>query len=213
MLETLYRSLLKLYPRSFQEEYGDAMVEVFREDRGALHHFADLLVSVPREWISEQDPEEGALRLPAEFVSEVADRETRDNQWLSFTAMAAAMVLVSIIGWEFAGSFLVVSYICTYGLLMRGAKYLMRRYWGSFGVRLDGNTLTLYSRRGQYRVTRESARELVESPGRGLTISREGKRDVWIPAGLDGYEGLKDRLSDWRPVRVIPDSDGRILKI
>jgi hypothetical protein len=212
MLEALYGQFLRLYPRSFREEYGEAMLAVFREDGRSLRHFTDLFVSVPREWLTDHPAAEpGSLRLPPEFVAKVAENDTRDSQSIAFISFTITAFAVALAGWKQWGAFLVVFYTTVNSLCTEFAKYCKRRYWASFGVTIGDNVLVISSREGSHRVRRDTVKGLIESPGRGLKVIREGKRDIWIPAALTGYEQLRQELSTWR--KLIRSGPGRILDI
>lgn len=212
MSETIYRWLLKLYPKRFREEYGAAAMQLFRdrlrEERGVLGRLrfwvdviADLAVSIPREHRRRQG-EAGAYRLSEEAVAELVKRSIIAPA----TFFAVFLMLGFAAGWfgESERVFLFAAYL---PLAAIGARRLLhirasREIWRSYELSLEPDRILQKNRVRSLALHRNEVFKINESQY-GLLISGEsGGRGITIqiPACLNGYPQVRERLSEWMPI-------------
>lgn len=79
---------------------------------------------------------------------------------------------------------------------------LIRRTWEGYELVLAGETLIQrQASRPEIRLRREQVTGIQERPGRGLLLrAAEPGQSIHIPAGIDGYTGLRAHLAAWAPV-------------
>ena len=220
MSEKILQWLLRLYPRRFRSEYGDAMRQLFRDRMGAetgilgrlrlwLDLLRDLAISVPRE--HRRRPrlavaECVGYRMSEEAVAEMVKRSHIRELPSIFLSLAVGAML----GWMgHAPRWLLCA---VYGLLMFLSAASFRGLgrwkdqWRSYELILDGDRIqrvehgvvTLTLQKGE--VTR-----LLERRDAGMTIcTQDPRRSIWVPSVLNGYEDLRARLAAWGPVAEPP---------
>jgi hypothetical protein len=131
-------------------------------------------------------------------------------KWLTPVFVVLVLVLLAVIAPRgplndnvtrgFAGFLLV----CTvWFLLAQGlGRRRGRRLWASYELSLSDDVVRLSSaaRRSPLEIRRADVTQVVESPGRGLTVlTAEKSRTVFVPAQLVGYDEARALLVTWGP--------------
>jgi hypothetical protein len=91
------------------------------------------------------------------------------------------------------------------GLLVVGSATILRltrRAWEGYELHLAGDTLIQRSAyHPEIRLQRQQVASIQEHPGRSLVVrSAEQGQDIHIPAGIEGYAGLRSIIASWAPV-------------
>lgn len=216
MSENFFNWLLKLYPRRFQREYGEAMRQLFqdrlREETGFVSRarltfdiLLDLAISVPREHSrpdSAAPIEPGRYRLSEEAIARMARGRHSRELWVAFGSIGVCYV----IAWMGGAPRLALSAI--YGLAAVMGMMAVVRHSSRFKHTIRGYALMLNEDEIQQTGGRLLPRSLHRSEMAKLTEynfgtmieAQERSKSIWVPSGITGYEDLKTRLSAWAPL-------------
>ena len=229
MSEKIYAWLLKLYPVRFREDYGTYAMQLFcdrlRTERGIfrklrfwLDLIVDLAISLPREY-RRQSPVEPELRgyRISEGAVTAMKRSTAVGD-VCFTIFLLLGVTAGSLG-SAEHAFLFATYIV---LAIAAAKRFcsiqgVGEYWRSYQLVLEADRLqqTQHGRivtmlRGEVVKINEDQHGLTIISFSGLTpdkiwvpVSPDQAKTIWIPAGLTGYQQVRDRVLQWVPGNFI----------
>lgn len=220
MSERIFASLLKLYPLRFREEYGAPAMQLFRErlqaEQGFLKRFrlwldiiADLTVSVPREHRRPIHPESnrGGYDLPVGAVNAICRRK-KAELLLPFCIFR---LLGVVAGW--LGHSERIPLLAAYAVLtilgMNWCKSMgaFRKQWRSYELILGADRIQ-QRRYGQDRtLLRSEIRQIFERPQglHVLSVTRSSPRTILVPVGVNGYQEVRERLSEWMPITQTPE--------
>jgi hypothetical protein len=214
MSEKIYGWLLKLYPARFRAEYGAAVMQLFRDrlraERSIFGRFrlwldviADLAISIPREHWRPNPAQStvGGYRLSEEAVTAMWKR--------SAAAPAVFVVIFGALG-------LTAAWLGNSPRALLFAAYLPLAIFGMMRVRSLGR---FKQRWRSYELMVEADRIRQRQPGRDLVVLRseivkvnESQHELYviairagrpmviqIPAGLIGYQQVRDEVCQWAP--------------
>ena len=212
MSESIYRWLLRLYPRAFREEYGAAALQLFRDrlnaERGLFARcrlwwdvLGDLAVSIPREHRrgpSVPPPQPGAYRLSEEAVEAMVTKQRR--AWLSL----AALVLWFVLGWlgDAPRVLLMAGYFLMALVLVAGTtRHLMGARRHLLGLELIlGDDRIERKQPGLDLTLQRSEVARVSEVDEGLLVSGPDRRVIWVPSRVNGYAQIREHLARWMPI-------------
>jgi hypothetical protein len=154
------------------------------------------------------DPEPKTYQLSPEAAEKLAWKQVVSGLLASTLAMAVFVLVVV----EFADSDQRVGLVFVAGatlaavftmLVIRSGRF--QKDWESYLLQLDENGV-LRSRNGTepMRILRNQITSVWEVKGRGLTLrSSDRGRQLFIPAGLAGYEEVRGIISQWKTPRTL----------
>ena len=212
MSERIYRWLLRFYPARFRAEYGEEMLQLFRDrmrKEPELRVWADVLpdaaISIPREhW---RRPVRAATatvgyRIPEEWLDRMV--------WRGHVREAPVLVLCLAAG-------LAIAWLGDAPRLVACAVYAVlalpiamplvsiRRYkdrWRHLELLIDGDRIQQCERgRVTLSLERDEITRIIETRAGGIAIqTADPRRALWIPALMNGYAELRARLAEWAPL-------------
>jgi hypothetical protein len=212
MSEKIYGWLLKLYPARFRTEYGASAMQLFRDrlraERGVFQRIrfwidmiVDLAVSIPREhWRPNwARPVVGGYRLSHETVTTMCRREIVAPALFFYFFLALGFTA----GW-FGNSWrflLLATYLSLAVLGMNGFRDFreLRKRWLSYELILGPDRIQQKQHGHDLTVLRNEIVTINESQLHLHIIGiREGRPiTILVPAGLIGYEKVRDHVSQW----------------
>jgi hypothetical protein len=220
MSEKLDGWLLKLYPARFRGRYGASAMQLFRDrlraERGFFRRLrfwfdvvADLAVSVPREYWRQSPAEanSGGHGLPEEAVSAMC-RQRIVVPAVVFYVFVALGFITGLLG-NSERVLLCVAYLL---LAILGMEQFLNI--GKFKERWRSNAVILGTDRIQERyfghdftILRIEVARIIEGSQGLLIITRvvSRQRTILVPAGMTGYQEVRQRLSEWTPITWRPE--------
>jgi hypothetical protein len=220
MPEKIYAWLLKLYPARFREEYGASAMQLFRDrlhaERGFRERFrfwldvlSDLAISVPREH----------CRRAAVHQQVVGFRLSGEALAVMYKRKMAALVIPFCVfgalgfttGW--LGNSAHVPLLVAYSFVaILGAKEFLsmgafRKQWRSLELILGTDRIKQKRDGADLTILQSEVLRLIES-SRGLLIVGgvwNRPRTIVVPAGLNGYQEVRNRLCEWLPITQQPE--------
>jgi hypothetical protein len=223
MSEKILQWLLRLYPRRFRSEYGDAMRQLFHDRMGAetgvlgrlrlwMDLLRDLAISVPRE--HRRRPRVAVVECVGYRMSEQAVAEmVKRSHIRELPSTFLSIALGAMVGWM--GHAPLWPLCAVYGLLMFLATASLRGLgrwkdqWRSYELVLDEDRIQQIERGGvTLTLLKTEVTRLLETRDLGMAIqTQDPRRSIWAPSALNGYEELRARLAAWAPVEESPQSD------
>lgn len=222
MSDKILRWLLRLYPRCFRAEYGDAMLQLFRDRMAAetgrldrlrlwMDLLGDLAISVPLEhWRRPHftAAEPGGYRMSEEAVAEMV-RRSHIREVPSLFLSIALGVLIAWFGraprWPLCAVYgLLTSFALTSLLGLRRFK----DNWRGYGLIVQEDRIQQIER-GAVTLTllKTEVTRLLESRDLGMAIqTQDPRKSIWVPSVLTGYQDLRATLSAWAPVAEPPEN-------
>lgn len=217
MSDRLLQWILRLYPAGFRAAYGEAMLQVFRDQlrdapgwSGRARVWLRLLFETPGAAMAEhhRPPEspQGYTVSAAGYRAMVRSGHLGGHflaPWFVATLLALAWLPGSRAAWLPAAAGVA---------LLLASRSRFRAHWRGYGLRLDETSL------GEFRYgalvhscALADIQRVVEAPGYGLSVlARAPSRSLWIPASLTGYGELRERLGARTRIEVIsPRHHGR----
>jgi hypothetical protein len=215
MSDTVFRFLLKLYPRRFRAEYGDAMRLLFHDRMHAETGFVgrlrlwmdilrDLVISAPRE--HQRSPRFAAAGSERYCISEEGLREMgrshRRRALSVFVALAVGFLLASF-GHANRWQTCVVYGIATvFAIVPLRNVERSKHHWRGYELILKEDCIQQIGHNGLTRKLQKA--EIVsvfETGDLGLAIKGQDHRNsIWVPSVLSGYDDLRARLREWTPI-------------
>lgn len=218
MSEKLYARLLCLYPAEFRKQYGEAMLQLFRDRLRADPSWS----GVARVWL--EVAYDLAVSVPKQhFARPSRARDTSEGFWLSEEAarkmltrthlQPAGSVLLAValgIGIGILGDAPLLLLLALFSPLIIATMFAfsqrgqMLKQWLGYRIRLDGERIVLLrSGRDPLTVERSEIARLIETPGLGLAIGTGNPRkSIWAPSLLTGYDDLRSTLAAWAPIEM-----------
>jgi hypothetical protein len=221
MSEILFGVLLKLYPRRFRDEYGEAMERLFHDRLraetgffGRLKLWVDLLgdaiVSVPREYWrrprTAAAPVSG-YRMSEEAVSEMAKRTHLREGPMAFLWLAIG----ALVGWmgkadarDLCWMYAIMALLAV--LPLRGSCKF-KDHWRSWELILGEDGIRQVEDGGlAVAVRRDEVTKILETIGMGMAIqTSDPYKGIWVPSAASGYAEMRQRLADWAPIEELAD--------
>ena len=214
MSEKLYGWLLKLYPARFRAEYGTAVMQLFRDrlrdERGIFGRFrlwldviADLAISIPREHWRPNPAQStvGGYRLSEEAVAAMWKR--------SAAAPAVFVVIFVVLGLTVAllGNspralvFAADLPLAIVGMIWFRSVTRFKRRWRSYELIVGADRIQQKQHGRDQTVLRSEIVKVNESQHELHVIGFRAGRPmvIQIPAGLIGYQQVRDEVSQWAP--------------
>ena len=220
MSERIFAWLLKLYPLRFREDYGASAMQLFQDrlqaEKGLLKRFrlwldiiTDLAVSVPREHRRPIHGESNTAgyHLSEKAVSAICKRK-KAELLLPFCIFG---VLGLVAGWlghsERIPLLAFYAVLAIIGLKEFKSMRAFREQWRSYELMLG--TDRIQQKRHGYDLTllRTEVLRIIERP-RGVdvvSLSGNHPRVIIVPVGMNGYQEVRERLSEWMPITEAPD--------
>jgi hypothetical protein len=225
MSEKIYAWVLKLYPTRFCEEYAASALQVFRDrfraERGLFRRLRfwldiiiDLAISLPRErWRREAfgSKMEGSFHISEEVVAALTKRAIASA---IFVSIFIAIGLTA--GWlGNANHILLFAEYFAFAIYSIWQLLSVGRNWRSYQLILEAGRLRQTQRgynvtilKGQIIKINEDQYGLSVFALRGHSqttiggqidqrLAREGAASIWIPAGLTGYEQVREQMLQW----------------
>ena len=216
MSEKVYGWLLRLYPRRFRREYGDAMCQLFRDRVNAEHStfgmvrlwfeiVRDLVVSVPRQHLERpsriRETQEGYC-----LTEEAARLMVKRSHLQPLSAVALTITCGIAIG--IAGDAPIGAVLAIYSPLFVPAFLSLRQTrrmtddWLGYRLIVESDRVVLTRTSAQpVTILRSEISRLIETSGLGLAITTENPRhSIWAPSLLTGYADLCSALETWAPI-------------
>jgi len=214
MSEKIYAWLLRLYPGRFRDDYGTSAMQLFgdrfRAERGVFRRFrfwldvlADLAISIPREHWRQNSvgPNAEGYRLSEETVTALTKRG----------AVAPAVSLSVFVALGFTAAWLGNSErVLVFAAYLPLAILAMTRFRriGVWEKRCRRYRLIVETDRLQEKhygghdltLLRSEIVKINEDQYGLVVISFSGDRaaTIAIPAGLTGYQQVREQLLEWR---------------
>jgi hypothetical protein len=219
MSDAVFRFLLKLYPRRFRAEYGDAMRLLFHDRMNAETGFIarlrlwmdllrDLVISVPRE--HQRSPRFASAGSERYRISEEGLREMGRNHRRRLLSVFFALAV----------GFLIASFghanrwqICVvYGLATLFTIALLRKvessthHWRDYELILKEDGIQQTGHSGlTLKLQKTEIVSVFETGDLGLAIQGQDlRKSIWVPSVLSGYDDLRARLREWTPIEKTP---------
>lgn len=221
MSERIFAWLLKLYPLRFRQEYGASAMQLFRDrlraEQGLLKRFrlwldiiTDLAVSVPREHRRPIHGESNTAgyHLSEKAVSAICKRK-KAELLLPFCIFG---VLGLVAGWlghsERIPLLALYAVLAIVGLKEFKSMGAFREQWRTYELILG--TDHIQQRRYGYDLTllRSEVHQIIERPQLLQVVSGSWPnrpRTILVPVGMNGYQEVRERLSEWMPITQAPE--------
>lgn len=221
MSERIFAWLLKLYPPRFREEYGAFALQLFRDrlqsERGLPKRFRlwldiilDLIVSVPREHRRplHRELNTAGYHLPEKAVNAICRRKKAELLLPSciFGALGVSAIWVGH-SERIPLAALYAVYLAIANLMAFKRRGAWRRQWRSYELILETDRMEQRRYDQDLTLLRSEVRRIIERPQGLLVLSLIGNspRTILVPAGLNGYQEVRERLSEWMPVTQAPE--------
>jgi len=220
MSERVYRWLIRLYPRAFQEEYGAASRQLFRDRWNTERSFlarcrlwfdvlGDLAISIPREYRRPVSPKPvSGYRLSEAAV----DAMPQHSLVPPFLALLTALIM----GW--LGDAPHVPLFIGYALLalpLTGGplwhKRTARRHLLSLELFLEPDRIERKQAGCDLTLERSEIARIFEGAG-GLIVSGPDRKMIWVPRRLNRYEQVREHLAAWMPIET-PEPPEHALRV
>ena len=212
MSERIYRWLLRLYPARFRGEYGDAMLQLFRDRLRAEPRlrlwadvFRDAAVSIPREYWRRPMP--GATvttgyRVPEEAIDRLVWRGHIREIPFIFLCLGAGLTIAWLGDapqWPACAVYALLA--VPVAMPLAGIRRHQHR-WRNLEFLADTERIQQCERGAPtLSLERSEITRVVELPGGGMAIqTADARRSIWVPALLNGYPELRGRVSAWAPL-------------
>jgi hypothetical protein len=225
MSEKIYAWLLKLYPTRFRDEYAASALQVFRDrfraERGLFRRLrfwldiiTDLAISLPRErWRREAfgSKMEGSFRISEEAVIALTKRAIASAIFVNIF-----MAIGLTAGWlGNANHILLFAVYPAFAIIPMRQLLSVGRNWRSYQLILEAGRLRQTQRGNDVTILKGQIIKINEDQygmrvfglrGHSLAtmggqidqrLAREGAASIWIPAGLTGYEQVREQMFQW----------------
>jgi hypothetical protein len=220
MSEKLFAWLLKLYPFRFREEFGASALQLFRDrlqaERGFFKRFrlwldiiADLTVSAPREHRRPVHPESNwAGHHLSEGAVSALCRRKKAELLLPFCVFGVLGLGVGWLGHSDRIALLVLyANFAIVGIMGFKRMATFRKQWRSYELILGTDRIQQRRYDQDLTLLRSEVRQIIERP-HGLQVfagAANRPRAIVVPAGMDGYQQVRERLSEWMPILQAPE--------
>jgi hypothetical protein len=220
MSEKIFQWMLRLYPRRFRSEYGDAMRQLFRDRLGTetsilgrfrlwMNLLQDFVMSVRREHRRRAQvaaAESGNYRISEEAFAEMERSHIRERS-VEFLSIALGF-LIAWLGHAQRWPLWAVYSLLTFLMIasFRGVGRL-EDHWRSYELIL-GDDRIQQSENGVVTLTllKIEITRLLEMRDLGFAVQTQDPRKcILVPSALNGYEELGARLKSWLPVEKPPE--------
>jgi hypothetical protein len=220
MSEKIFAWLLKLYPQRFREEYGASAMQLFRDrlqaEQGLFKRFrlwldmiTDLAVSVPREHRRPIHGESNTAgyHLSEDAVSAICKRK-KAELLLPFCIFG---VLGLVAGWlghsEHIPLLALYAVLAIVGLKEFKTMRAFREQWRSYELILGTDHIRQRRYGHDLTLLRSEVLRIIERPQvlQVVSISGNHPRTILVPAGMNGYQEVRERLSEWMPITQAPE--------
>jgi hypothetical protein len=220
MSEKIFAWLLKLYPLRFREEYGASAIQLFRDrlqaEQGFFKRFrlwwdiiADLTISVLREHRHPMHPESNTdgYHLSERAVSAICKRK-KAEVLLPFFIFGVLGVGAGWLGHSERIPLLALyAVLAIVGMKEFKSMAAFREQWRSYELILGADHVRQRRYGHDLMLLRSEVHQIIERPQVLQVVSGAGNqpRTILVPVGINGYQEIRERLSEWMPITQAPE--------